>query len=48
MIFVNVSPFWIQAIQGLLILATVLIDLARRQPRRRKKRAVVRGSHAAS
>ena len=48
MIFVNVSPFWIQAIQGLLILATVLIDLARRQPRRRKKRPVVRGSHAAS
>jgi ribose/xylose/arabinose/galactoside ABC-type transport system permease subunit len=48
MIFVNVSPFWIQAIQGLLILATVLIDLARRQPRRRKKRPALRGSHAAS
>ncbi|MEM7735530.1 MAG: ABC transporter permease [Deinococcota bacterium] len=31
MIFVGVSPFWIQAIQGLLILATVLTDLSRRQ-----------------
>ncbi len=30
MIFVNVSPFWIQAVQGLLILVTVLIDLVRR------------------
>lgn len=51
MIFVNVSPFWIQAIQGLLILATVLIDLARRQPHRRKnrhKKRVLRESHVAS
>lgn len=31
MIFVNVSPFWIQAVQGLLILVTVLIDLLRRR-----------------
>ncbi len=30
MIFVNVSPFWIQAVQGVLILATVLVDLVRR------------------
>ncbi len=30
MIFINVSPFWIQAVQGLLILVTVLIDLVRR------------------
>ncbi|MBE2269033.1 MAG: ABC transporter permease [Anaerolinea sp.] len=31
MIFINVSPFWIQAIQGILILVTVLIDLLRRR-----------------
>ena len=31
MIFVDVSPFWIQAVQGVLILVTVLIDLLRRQ-----------------
>lgn len=31
MVFVNVSPFWIQAVQGVLILATVLIDLLRRR-----------------
>jgi len=31
MIFINVSPFWIQAVQGLLILVTVLIDLIRRR-----------------
>lgn len=30
MIFIDVSPFWIQAVQGLLILVTVLIDLVRR------------------
>ena len=30
MIFVNVSPFWIQAVQGILILVTVLVDLVRR------------------
>ena len=33
MIFVNVSPFWIQAVQGLLILVTVLFDLVRRNRR---------------
>ena len=31
MIFVDVSPFWIQAVQGVLILVTVLIDLLRRR-----------------
>ena len=31
MIFVDVSPFWIQAVQGTLILITVLIDLIRRR-----------------
>jgi len=31
MIFINVSPFWIQAVQGILILITVLIDLLRRR-----------------
>ncbi|MEM9951104.1 MAG: ABC transporter permease [Chloroflexota bacterium] len=31
MVFINVSPFWIQAVQGLLILVTVLIDLLRRR-----------------
>jgi ribose/xylose/arabinose/galactoside ABC-type transport system permease subunit len=31
MIFINVSPFWIQAVQGILILVTVLIDLIRRR-----------------
>lgn len=34
MIFVNVSPFWIQAVQGVLILVTVLIDLVRRRRQR--------------
>ncbi|MGB7338289.1 MAG: ABC transporter permease [Phototrophicaceae bacterium] len=31
MIFIDVSPFWIQAVQGALILITVLIDLIRRR-----------------
>ena len=31
MIFINVSPFWLKAVQGLLILATVLADLLRRR-----------------
>ena len=31
MIFVNLSPFWLRSAQGLLILATVLADLYRRQ-----------------
>ncbi len=35
MIFINVSPFWIQAVQGALILVTVLIDLLRRRRQNR-------------
>ena len=31
LIFIDVSPFWTQAIQGVLILVTVLIDLYRRR-----------------
>src|SRR4051794_2973166 len=31
LIFVNVSPYWIHAVQGSLILVTVLADLARRR-----------------
>lgn len=31
MVFIDVSPFWIQAVQGALILITVLIDLLRRR-----------------
>lgn len=35
MIFVNISPFWMRAVQGMLILITVLADLWRRQRQRR-------------
>ncbi len=35
MIFVNISPFWMRAVQGVLILVTVLADLWRRQRQRR-------------
>lgn len=31
MIFINVSPFWLQAVQGIMILLTVLADLFRRR-----------------
>ena len=31
MVFINVSPFWLQAVQGILILLTVLVDLLRRR-----------------
>lgn len=31
MVFINVSPFWLRAVQGVLILATVLVDLIRRR-----------------
>ncbi len=31
MVFINVSPFWLQAVQGILILATVLVDIVRRR-----------------
>ena len=34
MIFVNLSPFWMRAVQGILILVTVLADLFRRQRQR--------------
>jgi ribose/xylose/arabinose/galactoside ABC-type transport system permease subunit len=34
MVFVNVSPFWLQAVQGVLILATVLVDILRRRRQR--------------
>jgi ribose/xylose/arabinose/galactoside ABC-type transport system permease subunit len=31
LIFVDISPFWLRAVQGTLILITVLADLARRR-----------------
>ena len=31
LIFLNVSPYWIRAVQGVLILVTVLADLWRRR-----------------
>lgn len=31
MIFLNVSAYWLQAVQGLLILVTVLADIVRRR-----------------
>ena len=31
MVFINVSPFWLQAVQGVLILVTVLVDILRRR-----------------
>jgi len=34
MIFVNISPFWMRSVQGILILVTVLADLWRRQRQR--------------
>lgn len=34
MVFVNLSPFWLRAVQGLLILVTVLADLLRRRRQR--------------
>jgi ribose/xylose/arabinose/galactoside ABC-type transport system permease subunit len=33
LIFLNVSPYWLRAVMGLLILATVLADMARRRRR---------------
>jgi ribose transport system permease protein/rhamnose transport system permease protein len=33
LIFINVSPFWLRAVQGVLILATVLADIYRRRRR---------------
>ena len=34
LIFINVSPYWLRAVQGVLILATVLADIYRRRKRR--------------
>lgn len=31
MVFINVSPYWLRAVQGLLILVTVLVDILRRR-----------------
>jgi ribose/xylose/arabinose/galactoside ABC-type transport system permease subunit len=30
-VFLNVSAYWLRAVQGLMILATVLADMARRR-----------------
>lgn len=37
LIFINVSPYWLKAVQGLLILLTVLADLMRRRRQRKAK-----------
>lgn len=37
LVFINVSPYWLRAVQGLLILLTVLADLARRRRRARHR-----------
>jgi ribose/xylose/arabinose/galactoside ABC-type transport system permease subunit len=37
LVFINVSPYWLRAVQGLLILLTVLADLARRKKRARHR-----------
>src|SRR5580704_12124925 len=34
LIFINVSPYWLRAVQGTLILVTVLADILRRRRRR--------------
>ncbi|MEZ5825850.1 MAG: ABC transporter permease [Geminicoccaceae bacterium] len=39
LIFINVSPYWLRAVQGVLILLTVLADLWRRQRQRRGARS---------
>ena len=31
LVFINVSPYWIRAVQGLLILVTVIADILRRR-----------------
>jgi ribose/xylose/arabinose/galactoside ABC-type transport system permease subunit len=36
LIFVDISPFWLRAVQGTLILITVLADLARRRREARR------------
>ena len=42
LIFLNVSAYWLRAVLGLLILATVLADMARRQRRSRSMSAYLR------
>jgi ribose/xylose/arabinose/galactoside ABC-type transport system permease subunit len=37
LIFVNISPYWLRAVQGLLILLTVLADMLRRRRRTRRR-----------
>ena len=37
LVFVNVSPYWLRAVQGVLILVTVLADIARRRRRARHR-----------
>jgi ribose/xylose/arabinose/galactoside ABC-type transport system permease subunit len=36
LIFINISPYWLRAVQGVLILLTVLADLWRRHRQRRR------------
>ena len=36
MVFVNISPFWVKAILGVLILVTVLADVLRRRRQARQ------------
>jgi ribose/xylose/arabinose/galactoside ABC-type transport system permease subunit len=31
LVFINISPYWVQAVQGILILITVLADIVRRR-----------------
>ncbi len=33
LVFINVSPYWIRAVQGVLILVTVIADILRRRRR---------------
>jgi rhamnose transport system permease protein len=33
LVFINVSPYWIHAVQGVLILVTVVADILRRRRR---------------
>lgn len=35
LVFINVSPYWLRAVQGVLILVTVLVDMLRRRGLRR-------------
>lgn len=35
LVFINISPYWLRAVQGVLILVTVLVDMVRRRGLRR-------------